>query len=643
MKSDRFRLPSRGLSLRGRGPLGHLEAAGWLAPGVLWVEGWLTCPPTASLSLKVRARGVERQVEAQRFCFSRSDIEQIPGAHGEIFVLSDSEWTADTKTVEAIFVPHADGWYRWTRRRGITVAPDLLQLLPARIPYLPEESLQRFRTFLEEFSSQAVGLDRVDPTYRRNMATMDELLPAEETPEHVPAADEAPEHEAPVWVPSFESSSVYFDYVVVVDSEHIFLRGWLLDVEQVVADVEMISLGGGRIGLRDHLYRVRRPDVTEALRPKHGESAEGKLGFVGLVRIGREALERPGSRFGLRLVDGAWLPVGTPQWTVDPLAARSELLNCWPEELFLELRLVESCFAPALQRLQRRCRDQAVTARMLEFGSSPAAPEISIVIPLHRRLDLVEHQLARLADESSLAETEIIYVLDEKELEPQVERSWFHLCQLYQVPIRLAVLSQDYGYAAAVNVGVKHARGRLLVLMHSDVFAGRPGWLRVMADLYSTRREIGALGVKLLYEDRSLQHAGIFFSRRLRPDGLWSNVHPYKGLPRRHPAVAGSRRVPAVSGACLMIERDLFERVGGLSDQFIAGDLEDADLCLRLLEEKRQCWYLGDAELFHLEGVVRQRGLGWQRNLWTELYNHWLQTHLWSSRIEEVMAEFGDP
>jgi GT2 family glycosyltransferase len=95
--------------------------------------------------------------------------------------------------------------------------------------------------------------------------------------------------------------------------------------------------------------------------------------------------------------------------------------------------------------------------------------------------------------------------------------------------------------------------------------------------------------------------------------------------------------VPAVTGACLMIERALFEKVGGLSHLYLKGGYEDSDLCLRLIEMGRRNWYLPSVALYHLEDQSYSTSSD-LRKLVTR-YNTWLQTHLWGDPIERVMAD----
>jgi GT2 family glycosyltransferase len=159
-----------------------------------------------------------------------------------------------------------------------------------------------------------------------------------------------------------------------------------------------------------------------------------------------------------------------------------------------------------------------------------------------------------------------------------------------------------------------------------------------MQAFYDSTPNIGALGAKLLYEDDSLQHAGLFFDvmQEGPTAGSWANMHYFKGLHRDLPAANVARPVPAVTAACLMIEKDLYERAGGLPDVYVQGDYEDSELCLRLLEAGRENWYLPAAELYHLEGSSyssAERGI-------TASYNRWLQTRRMGQAIEDAIARY---
>jgi GT2 family glycosyltransferase len=271
--------------------------------------------------------------------------------------------------------------------------------------------------------------------------------------------------------------------------------------------------------------------------------------------------------------------------------------------------------------------------RIEQYGVPPAAPLTSLVIPLYRRIDFLEHQLAQFVRDPELCRADLVYVLDSPELADALHGQALQLGRLYRVPFRIVYLKTNVGFAGATNAGVEQARGRFLVLFNSDVLPDRPGWLGQMAAFALKMPRLGALGPKLVYEDETLQHAGMYF---LRQPGaaVWENAHYYKGLHRNFPAAQETRIVPAVTGACLMIRDDRYQEVGGLHNLFIQGDYEDSDLCLRLSQKGYDNWYLADCELYHLEG---QSYPGPLRSLVYQV-NSWQHTELWGKYIEEIMS-----
>jgi GT2 family glycosyltransferase len=292
---------------------------------------------------------------------------------------------------------------------------------------------------------------------------------------------------------------------------------------------------------------------------------------------------------------------------------------------------------PSLAALQRQMVRSVAVAREVEHGALPEDPAVSIVVPLYERIDLLEHQLAQFWQDPDFQSTELIYVLDSPELGEQLGRLAGPLHELYGVPFKVLELNRNSGYSTANNVGASHARGRLLVLLNSDVLPVENGWVSRLRAFYEATPQIGALGPKLLYEDESIQHAGMYFQRDA-DTRYWENQHYFKGFSRALAAANVSRPVPAVTGACLMIERALYDEVGGLSSMYLRGGYEDSDICLRLLEAGRRNWYLADVELYHLE--AQSFPIHFRT---TNRYNAWLQTHLWDERIERTMSEQAAP
>jgi GT2 family glycosyltransferase len=412
------------------------------------------------------------------------------------------------------------------------------------------------------------------------------------------------------------------DQLVILDERTFFARGCLWDPPAAPGLLMAIAPGGGRAAL-DGAYRYPRTDARR----------EPGTGFIAYGELDQPA--RPPGEWVFRLAGGPPLDVKAPAPVSDPRAARDLVLTSVDFAAADDSALLSDHIHPALRVLQARPPAAATVERVDTYGMPPPAPAVSVVVPLYGRVDLVEHQLAQLGHDPEIARADLVYVLDSPELADQLRSAARHLSRLFRVSFRVATLQENAGFSRATNAGAALARGRLLLLLNSDVIPDRPGWLGALAAFYDATPGVGALGPKLLYEDDSLQHAGLFFRR---PDGRaeWSNYHYFKGLGRHLPAANVPRPVPAVSGACLLIARELYEHCGGLSGGYVYGDYEDSDLCLRLAAGGRVNWYLPHVELYHIEGQSYAGALRARASR----YNRWLQTHLWGGQIEAVMARF---
>jgi GT2 family glycosyltransferase len=316
----------------------------------------------------------------------------------------------------------------------------------------------------------------------------------------------------------------------------------------------------------------------------------------------------------------------------DTVAVRDRILSDPSRDRLPDDRLMESHVMPAMLRYAKQIEHATRIQTVTTFGEPSQSPRVSIVIPLYKRIDLVEQQLAEFTKDPDLHQADLIYVLDSPEQKDELVDLVSRLFPIYLVPLRVALLQRNVGFANANNAGASIARAPLLLLMNSDVLPDKPGWLTTMASFYESKPQIGALGPKLLYEDGSIQHAGMYFHRPTKST-LWQDAHYFHGLHRDFPGANIARPVPLVSGACLMIARERYRAEGGLQARFVQGDYEDSDICMRLAGLGLENWYLPDAELFHLEAL----SYGSDLRLPANRYNAWLHTHLWRSRIESLM------
>ena len=218
---------------------------------------------------------------------------------------------------------------------------------------------------------------------------------------------------------------------------------------------------------------------------------------------------------------------------------------------------------------------------------------VSIVIPAHNHLAMTTNCIERtLATCSGRRDVEII-VVDDASPEP--------LASLAALDERVQVVRTEanLGFAGACNLGAAQARGQFLIFLNNDT-EPQDGWLAAMLRCAGENQTVGIVGCRLLYADETVQHAGIAFSQA---DG--EPRHIYRGFPGNHPAVVQTRHLQAVTGACLLIRRTVFETLGGFDSTYENG-FEDVDLCLRAVQAGHAVIYSGEAAVSHLEAVSRR-------------------------------------
>ncbi|MGH7094276.1 MAG: glycosyltransferase [Stellaceae bacterium] len=198
--------------------------------------------------------------------------------------------------------------------------------------------------------------------------------------------------------------------------------------------------------------------------------------------------------------------------------------------------------------------------------------------------------------------------------------------------IRSSVLPQSGGFARACNAGARLARGRYLVFLNDDTTV-TAGWLDRLADFVESDPRIAIAGPKLLYPDNDrIQHCGTVFNDE------WFGVHIWRHSPADFAAADRPRYYRAITGACIMIERGLFLRLGGFDARFHpTGGCEDTDLCFKALECGRRVAYCPDSVVYHYEGM--SRGLGSAERP-DEIYNQKLLRQRWSKFLTPDFAEY---
>ena len=305
-----------------------------------------------------------------------------------------------------------------------------------------------------------------------------------------------------------DARGVAVDRILAVDERSFYVEGWARDTEAHVTRLTIVSPEGCRAELADHAYLYHRPDVAQFFDL---DDDEEESGFVAFFELPAPSILPEGWLVEMENSEGTQAEIEAPPVVRNQASVREALLHDPVQERTPDDELMSDHLVPAMTRIQNRTAAQVGVETVTDFGPVPSAPEVSIVVPLYRRIDHVESQLAEFADDPEMQETELIYVLDSPEQADELLYMVPELFEIYRVPFRIAVLERNVGFAGANNAGAGLARGRLLLLLNSDVLPVAPGWLKTMRDFYDATPGVGALGPKLIYEDDSIQHAGMYF------------------------------------------------------------------------------------------------------------------------------------
>ena len=289
---------------------------------------------------------------------------------------------------------------------------------------------------------------------------------------------------------------------------------------------------------------------------------------------------------------------------------------------------------PEIEMLQER----AVNAHMARLNLSASArssslphrleivprpretfPLISVLIPTRNAPEMLRRCLESISSKTSYPHVEIV-VIDNDSTDPAA------LQTMREFGVVVMPFPGKFNFSRANNAAVRHARGEYLVFLNNDTEIVSRDWLEHLL-YYAEQPGVGAAGALLVYEDRTVQHAGVALGMRGTAD------HLMRGFPLEADGYAGSlacaREVSAVTAACLMMRRSLFEQVGGFNEHFFTA-YQDLDLCLRLRARDLRIIYTPRVVVVHHEWTSRKR------------YYDMVDRELLLDQWEEII-ERGDP
>ena len=227
-------------------------------------------------------------------------------------------------------------------------------------------------------------------------------------------------------------------------------------------------------------------------------------------------------------------------------------------------------------------------------------PLVSILIPNKDHVEDLRRCIDSILNKSSYENYEIIVIENNS-----TEQSIFDYYETIKKHPSISVVTYEgeFNYSKINNLGAKSAKGEYLILLNNDTEVVTRTWIEELL-MYSQRSDVGAVGCMLYYEDYTIQHAGIVLGLGAHRTAGHSHYRMAKENLGYMGRLCYAQNVSAVTGACMMTKKSLYDEVGGLSEDFAVA-LNDVDYCLKLREKGYLNVFTPFAELFHYESKSR--------------------------------------
>ncbi|MEW6162055.1 MAG: bifunctional glycosyltransferase family 2 protein/class I SAM-dependent methyltransferase [Nitrospirota bacterium] len=254
-------------------------------------------------------------------------------------------------------------------------------------------------------------------------------------------------------------------------------------------------------------------------------------------------------------------------------------------------------------------------------------PRVSIIILNWNKLEYLKQCIENAVKNTDYPNYEII-VLDNASTETGTRE------YLESLPYISIMSPVNLGFGKGNNKAARAASGEYLLLLNNDTIP-KHDWLTPMVDLMLNTPGCGIVGSKLLYPDGTIQHIGVYMDFKGR------RKHYFKKYPANIPEALEVRECEAVTAACLLIKKSVFEKVGGFDERYIQG-VEDMDLCLKVRELGYKIFFCPHSVLIHFEGssmkdmVDKQRKKNKKRN---DRNNEKIFHKKWGKKIDSFMLE----
>lgn len=226
-------------------------------------------------------------------------------------------------------------------------------------------------------------------------------------------------------------------------------------------------------------------------------------------------------------------------------------------------------------------------------------PLVSLIIPTRNGYKITKQAIDSILQKTSYSNYEIILVDNDSDDKESLE--YFHAINQHE-KVTVLQYPHPFNYSAINNFAVKHARGEIIGLINNDIEVINDDWLTEMVSQV-IRPDIGCVGAMLYYPNNTIQHAGVIIG--VNGVAAHSHKHYSKDSPGYFSRLYVAQNYSAVTAACLLIRKTVFDEVGGLNEIDLTVAFNDVDLCLKVKKAGYRNLWTPYAELYHHESISR--------------------------------------
>ena len=236
----------------------------------------------------------------------------------------------------------------------------------------------------------------------------------------------------------------------------------------------------------------------------------------------------------------------------------------------------------------------------IRFALNNKNAKVSIIIPSRNKADLLKKCFKSIEKLTTYINFEVILIDNNSD-----QKDFFALVKQYSrnnaFSFKCVEDKEPFNFSRLINLGRKNASGEYLILLNNDTEIITPDWIEAMVE-HAQRKEVGVVGAKLLYDNDTIQHAGVIVG--LGGAAGHVLVGEYRDGPGYFNYVNMLNTYSAVTAACFMVRTELFDQVGGFDEGF-GTEYNDVDFCLKVVEAGHRNLYVPHCELYHYESMSR--------------------------------------